>query len=440
MSISNFFILSLRGDSIIYRDFRKNIKKGINEVFFRKVNSNESEDITAPVFNVEGVNFIYSKKNDLYFCLTSLENPSPSYFLEIIERLMKVIKDHCGILSEESVRKNFVLIYEIIDEMIDFGIPQLSSTEQIKPFVFTEPVLVSSQKIILDKSNNIFNSKNTKSGNATVRPTSQITDNKSSNELYLDLFEKITCLFNSNGNLINSSIDGFIQLKSYLKGRPDLKLVFSDEIGINKSSSYSSSSQLLIDDYNFHQCVNTRDFQSGKTLYISPPDGEFTAMNYRITSDFAPPFKFYTYIEESPYKIELKIRIQSNFTEKYSAANTIIKFNVPKSTQSVYFDVGNKKTGIKTEYIANEKCCYWSISKFQGGSEFNLTTKITLTSKGEDIKKELGPITLHFEIPSYNISKIQVKELKILSSEKNYKALKWIRIVTQANSYVIRIN
>lgn len=33
------------------------------------------------------------------------------------------------------IRKNFVLIYEIIDEMFDFGHPQLTSSELIKPMI-----------------------------------------------------------------------------------------------------------------------------------------------------------------------------------------------------------------------------------------------------------------------------------------------------------------
>jgi AP-4 complex subunit mu-1 len=37
-----------------------------------------------------------------------------------------VIKDFCGVLSEEAIRKNFVMIYEILDEVIDFGHPQLT--------------------------------------------------------------------------------------------------------------------------------------------------------------------------------------------------------------------------------------------------------------------------------------------------------------------------
>ena len=31
---------------------------------------------------------------------------------------MKVFKDYCGVLTEESIRKNFILIYELVDEMM----------------------------------------------------------------------------------------------------------------------------------------------------------------------------------------------------------------------------------------------------------------------------------------------------------------------------------
>ena len=39
-----------------------------------------------------------------------------------------------------------MLIYEILDELIDCGIPQLSNTEEIKNFVFTEPVVLTKIK------------------------------------------------------------------------------------------------------------------------------------------------------------------------------------------------------------------------------------------------------------------------------------------------------
>lgn len=360
MSISQFFILSLRGDTIIYRNFRKDLNKGINEVFFRKVNFFQAEEKAPPIFNVDGINFIHVKTNELYLVLVTLDNFSPNYFIEILGHLMKVIKDHCGILTEESIRKNFVLIYEIIDEMIDFGVPQLCSTEQIKPFVFNEPVrMTKSENSIIEIMN-----KNTTSGKATEKPQSQFIDSKSKeNKIYVDVIEKITALFNSSGKLLIFSVDGCIKMKSYLHGNPEIKLVLNDDVSIGKSG-YGA----CIEDCNFHSRVNPREFESNKTLYISSPDGEFVAMNYRINSSFTPPFQIYANVREEDYKLELKIKIQGNYSDKF-AANVLIKFNVPKSSQNVYFDIAKNKQRQKADYLSGDKICTWTIPKLQGGSE-----------------------------------------------------------------------
>ena len=51
-------------------------------------------------------------------------------------------------LSEEGIRKNFILIYELLDEILDFGYPQQgTSTENMKTFIYNEPVLVDAQKV-----------------------------------------------------------------------------------------------------------------------------------------------------------------------------------------------------------------------------------------------------------------------------------------------------
>ena len=194
MSISQLFILSRRGDSIIYRDFRRDIKKS-NDIFFHNVNFIKEEEIAPPLFNIDGINFIYVKTDDLYIVISTLDNASPNYYLEVLDRIIKVIKDHIGILNEETIRKNFVLIYEIIDEMIDFGYPQLSDTEQVKEFVFTEPVVDLKN---LNRFREIFNS-NIKSKEGAER---SIIDKNNANEIYVDIIEKITCLFNKNGSII----------------------------------------------------------------------------------------------------------------------------------------------------------------------------------------------------------------------------------------------
>ena len=433
MSVSQLFILSRRGDTIIYRDFRFEIKKS-NEIFFRRVNLLSEDEESPPIFNEEGINFIYLKRSNLYFTIATLENGSPNFYIEILEKLMRVIKDHCGEFTEESIKKNFVLIYEIIDEMIDFGFPQLSTTEQVKQFVFNEPI-VSLKNINTIKE--MFN-KNVKSNENTKKSIIITNDAKSKNEIYVDIFEKVTCLFSKNGNIINSGIVGAIKMKSYLKNSPELKIVLSDDVSFGKSNY--NSGRMIIDDCNFYQGTQIRELENLSTLYIIPPEGEFILMNYQINSEFAPPFKIYSIVEENDYKLELKLRVQANYSSKVNGGNIVIKFNIPKSSQSVYFDLGKNKNIQKVEYIKNQQLCIWKIPKMLGGSENTLETKITLqVNKPNQLRKELGPVTMNFEIPNFNISKLQIKELKVMSNDKKYNAMRWVRIFTQANSYVVRI-
>lgn len=119
--ISQLFILSLRGDIIINRDFRSELIKTTPEIFYRNVKLYKGD--APPLFNIEGINFAYIKKQGLYVVCTSRFDGCPSVQLEILNRFCKMIKDFCGIMNEEAIRKNFVLIYEILDEVVDFGYP-----------------------------------------------------------------------------------------------------------------------------------------------------------------------------------------------------------------------------------------------------------------------------------------------------------------------------
>jgi AP-4 complex subunit mu-1 len=116
--------LSGRGDTIINKDFRHDLIKNTPEIFFRFVKTVKQNEEAPPIFNVDGINFLNMKKTGLYLVGTTRFNISPSQGIELLNRIGIMIKDLCGVLNEESVKKNFVLIYEILDEVVDFGYPQ----------------------------------------------------------------------------------------------------------------------------------------------------------------------------------------------------------------------------------------------------------------------------------------------------------------------------
>lgn len=45
---------------------------------------------------------------------------------------VKVLQEYFKELEEESIRDNFVLIYELLDEIMDFGYPQTTESKILK--------------------------------------------------------------------------------------------------------------------------------------------------------------------------------------------------------------------------------------------------------------------------------------------------------------------
>ena len=60
----------------------------------------------------------------MFFVFTSKKRDMlTSFMLELLTKVTHMINDFCGGLEEELMRKNFIMIYELIDEMIDYGHP-----------------------------------------------------------------------------------------------------------------------------------------------------------------------------------------------------------------------------------------------------------------------------------------------------------------------------
>jgi len=54
-------------------------------------------------------------------------------------------------------------------------------------------------------------------------------------------------------------------------------------IGGTAASNSGGGGPVVLDDCNFHECVNVSEFETSRSLSFFPPDGEFVALNYRVT-------------------------------------------------------------------------------------------------------------------------------------------------------------
>lgn len=84
------------------------------------------------------------------------------------------------------------------------------------------------------------------------------------------------------------------------------------------------------------------------------------------------------------------------------------RFNLPKDTAACTFEI--PKQAQQTQFAQHnyqDNKGEWTIKKFQGGQEHTLICKITLKQSTSNMaRKEIGPVSLNFEIPMFNVSKL----------------------------------
>jgi AP-2 complex subunit mu-1 len=70
-----------------------------------------------------GVHFIHISHNGITLVAATKTNSNIAMIFQFLYKVVAVCKAYFGDLDENHVRKNFVLIYEILDEIMDFGFP-----------------------------------------------------------------------------------------------------------------------------------------------------------------------------------------------------------------------------------------------------------------------------------------------------------------------------
>jgi len=427
MTASAVFILDMKGKVIISRNYRGDVPMNCVERFSGHVLEAEAND-ERPVWLEHGTTYIYIKYNNLYIMAVTQRNSNATMILLFLYRLVEVFKDYFKELEEESIRDNFVITYELMDEMMDFGYPQVSEPKILREYITQEAHKLEVVKPPMAVTN------------AVSWRSEGIKHRK--NEIFLDVVERLNLLVAANGTLLRSEILGSLKMRSYLSGMPELKLGLNDKLLFEATGrrtggrGLSKGKAVEMEDIKFHQCVRLARFENDRTISFIPPDGEFELMSYRLNTQVKPLIWIEAVVEpHSHSRIEYMIKAKSQFKQRSTANNVEIVVPVPADADTPSF-----KTSIGTvKYAPERDAIVWSIKQFHGGKEYLMRAHFGLPSvTNEEEKKDKPPITVKFEIPYFTVSGIQVRYLKIIE-KSGYQALPWVRYITQNGDYQLRM-
>lgn len=429
MVASAVYIMDLKGKIIISRNYRGDVPASATVRFNQMIQEKDENDL-KPVFTIEGVTYVYIKHNNLLLLTVTRRNANVTVMLLFLHRLVKVFKSYFGDIQEESIRDNFVIIYELFDEMMDFGYPQSTEAKILKEYIMQEG----------NKSKKKKEDKNvpTVLTNAVSWRTEGITHRK--NEIFLDVIEKLNLLVASNGTVLSSEILGAIKMKSFLSGMPELKLGVNDKLmfeATGRRSMISKGKAVEMEDVKFHQCVRLARFENDRTISFIPPDGEFELMSYRLNTHVKPLIWVEALVENFTGRIEYMVKTKSQFKSRSIANGVEIRIPVPPDVDSPQF-----KASIGTvTYVPDQDCIIWGIKQFYGGREYLMRAHFGLPSIKATgaTEKWKAPIKVAFEIPYFTVSGIQVRYLKIIE-KSGYQALPWVRYITKNGNYDLRMS
>ena len=455
---------------ILGRFYKSDMSKIIVDAFREKVLLPRKFD--KPIKLIDGFSFLYLRCESIYVVGATGINGNANLIFQFLYDIIDIFKTYFdGKFDEESFKQNFTLIYELLDEVMDNGFPQITSSDLLQEYIKTTNKDVSLrarlQNLKLNnKENNNFQSPNkfrsggsgdnNKTANEITaaitgrmdwRPPSNYSYNK--NEVYLDVLENVNVLMSRTGEILQMSASGRVLMKTMLSGMPEARIGINDKLCIktttssttssanNNNTKTKSSSYIHLNDIKLHRCVRLGKFDEDRSILFVPPDGEFELMRYSV-SNLSLPFYIYPNIVERgtpTTRIVYDIKLESKFNPSMYATDIIIYIPTPNNANKNNVKVNHGKIN----YEPTKHCLIWKIKKLYGSQSALMKGEVELTRLMVDKQWDRPPINMNFEVRMLAASGMKIRYLKITEKKLQYKTAKWVRYITNAGSYQIRI-
>jgi len=430
--IAAVLFINQKGEVVIYRTYRDHFSRSVADAFRSQVIANK-EAGRSPVKSIGDTHFLYIKVRNMFAVAIAQGNVQVALAFQFLHEVVKVLKSYFGDFTEESIRNNFVLIYELLDEVLDYGYPQNCSTDVLKMYI----TQTGDRSAAADRA---------ASQSVTIQATGAISWRKEGikyrkNELFIDVVENCNLLVSNKGTVLRSDVSGVIMVKCYLSGTPECKFGLNDKLLLDAEAAKKTTaarrpgSGIEIDDVSFHQCVKLGKFDIDRTISFIPPDGEFQLMSYRITENVNLPFRVLPVVKElGRTRLEVNVKVKSMFTFKLFATNVVIKIPLPKNTAVANVSAASGKC----KYEPAQGGIIWKLRRFPGDTEYFMSGEVEMMSTMGDRLWSRPPIVMDFQVPMFAASGLHVRFLKVFE-KSNYQTIKWVRYITKAGQYQHRI-
>jgi len=314
--------------------------------------------------------------------------------------MVDVLKAYCKKVTEDTIKTNFVTIYQLLDEMNDFGFP--ISTELS---VLSELVRPPEGMTVHNKAHQLTNAE-TQLQIEWRKPGIRYVQN----EIYFDVVEEYSVVIDVNGMTVSSEANGKMNVNCKLSGMPDLLLLFKDPS--------------LIEDCSFHSCVRYAKYEQDKSVSFVPPDGQFELMTYRISNVPVPPIYCRPQISYSNNVCNVQVMTNTKSADGNLLEEVKIIIPLPKSAYSskVTANIGSVNFNQSTKELI------WDLGRYSDSGQKTPVLSGQVQLDNSTLPDTTPTVLIKFKLSTTAYSGLKVDQVVI--KQENYKPFKGVRYVT----------
>ncbi|KFO07469.1 AP-3 complex subunit mu-1 [Balearica regulorum gibbericeps] len=424
--IHSLFLINCSGDIFLEKHWKSVVSQSVCDYFFEAQEKAIDVENVPPVISTPHHYLISIYRDKIFFVSVIQTEVPPLFVIEFLHRVADTFQDYFGECSETAIKDNVVIVYELLEEMLDNGFPLATESNILKELI-KPPTILRSVVNSITGSSNVGDTLPT--GQLSNIPWRRAGVKYTNNEAYFDVIEEIdaiidksdTKIFNLIFNSVEESDNFCVSVASVKKFHLPL-------------CCYLQNPRLL-DDVSFHPCIRFKRWESERVLSFIPPDGNFRLISYRVSS-------------QNLVAIPVYVKHMISFKENSSSGRFDVtigpKQNMGKTVEGVVMTVHMPKAVLNMNLTATQgsytfdpvtKVLTWDVGKITPQKLPNLKGIVNLQS-GAPKPEENPSLNIQFKIQQLAISGLKVNRLDMYGEK--YKPFKGVKYITKAGKFQVR--
>ncbi|XP_035292915.1 AP-3 complex subunit mu-1 isoform X2 [Cricetulus griseus] len=361
--IHSLFLINCSGDIFLEKHWKSVVSQSVCDYFFEAQEKAADVENVPPVISTPHHYLISIYRDKLFFVSVIQTEVPPLFVIEFLHRVADTFQDYFGECSEAAIKDNVVIVYELLEEMLDNGFPLATESNILKELIKPPTILRS-----------VVNS--------------------------------IT------GSTVFAEIQGVIDACIKLSGMPDLSLSFMNP--------------RLLDDVSFHPCIRFKRWESERVLSFIPPDGNFRLISYRVSSQNLVAIPVYVKHSISFKENSSCGRFDITIGPKQNMGKTIEGITVTVHMPKVVLNMNLTPTQGSYTFDPVTKVLAWDVGKITPQKLPSLKGLVNLQS-GAPKPEENPSLNIQFKIQQLAISGLKVNRLDMYGEKyKPFKGVKYV--------------